>query len=293
MGSRKASSWFTATVICLLAATALVAAPNAIAQQIPELPQPSSKASVGQRVGLTDFTIEYFSPGVKNRTIWGGLVPYGELWRTGANAPTTLEASRDFSFGGTAVPAGKYSVLSIPGEKGWTVILNKNLKLRGTIGYDAKDDAARIGVVPAAVRPRERMAFIFSETTDDSTRLDLEWGTVLVSVPITVDTAAHTSASIDSALDEAWRPHFASARYLLDNGGNLPQALEYVETSIAIKATWWNNWVKAQILAKQGSTKDAIAAAEQAQKLGGDDPIYSGFFAETIGKSIATWKDAS
>ena len=169
----------------------------------------------------------------------------------------------------------------------------KNLKLQGTRGYDQKDDVARVQVTPAAAEPRERMTFIFSDTTEDATRLDLEWEKLRVSVPITVETTVHAGANIDKTLAEAWRPHFASARYLLENGGDLPKALEYVDTSIAIKPTWWNNWVKAQILAKQGKSKDAVASAEQAQKLGAGDPVYDGFFKDTVGKSIADWKKAS
>jgi len=277
-------------------ALALVLAPQerAAAQAAaPELPQPSPQASVSQRVGVTDFAVSYSSPGVKGRQIWGELVPYDELWRTGANAPTTLEASRDFTFGGKPVPAGTYTLLSIPGKTTWMVILNKNLKLQGTRGYEEKDDVARVTVTPAASPARERMTFLFADTVDDGSRLDLEWDKLRVSVPITVDTKGQARANIDKAVDEAWRPHFVSARYLLDNGGDLTQALGYVDTSIEIKPTWWNNWVKAQILAKQGKPADAVAAGERAQELGKGDPVYEGFFKETVSTSVADWKKKS
>jgi len=263
---------------------------GAVAQAAPELPQPSPQASVMQRVGVTDFTLSYSSPGVKNRQIWGGLVPYDELWRTGANAPTTLQASRDFTFGDKQVPAGTYSMLTIPGKSSWTVILNKNLKLQVTRGYEEKDDVARVTVTPVTSQPRERMTFLFADTTEDGTRLDLEWEKLRVSVPIKVDTKAQASASIEKSLDDAWRPHFVSARYLLENGGDLTQALGYADTSIGIKPTWWNNWVRAQILAKQGKASDAVAAAERAQTLGKGDPVYEGFFKDTVSTSIADWK---
>ena len=100
-------------------------------------------------------------------------------------------------------------------------------------------------------------------------------------------------ANIDKALAEAWRPHFASARWLLDNGGDLAQALGYVDTSIAIKPTWWNNWVRAQILAKQGKRPDAVAAAEKAQTLGKGDEVFEGFFKPQVAKAIADWKKQS
>lgn len=261
-----------------------------LAQDAPELPRPSPMARVEQRVGVTDFSVEYSSPGVKGRKIWGGLVAYDELWRTGANAATKLEASGDFTFGGTSVPAGTYSLLTIPGKTSWTVILNSKADLSGTRGYDQSNDVARATVKPAAAPMRERMAFLFSNTTDDATRLDLEWEKQRVSVPIQVETRNQVMTNIDETLAEAWRPHFASARWLLENDGDLGQAIEYVNTSIAIKPTWWNNWVKAQILAKQGSSTEAVAAAEQAKSLGAGDEVFEGFFKENIDKAIADWK---
>lgn len=285
-------SW--SAIRLLITAAVATFAPGALAQQTaPELPQASPNASVMQQVGLTKFTVTYSSPGVKGRTIWGELVPYDQLWRTGANLATQLDATRDFTFGGVKVPAGAYALYTIPGRSNWTVILNKNLNAGGTRGYDEKNDVARVTVTPTEVPPRERLAFLFANTTDNSSRLDMEWDTLRVSVPLTVDTDQQAKANIDKALDDAWRPHFASARYLLDSGGDLKTALGYIDTSIGIKSTWWNNWVKAQILAKQGKKVEAVAAAEQAQKLGQGDEVYEGFFKDQITKSIADWKKPS
>jgi len=279
----------------LAAAAAVVACalPAAAQQAAPELPQASPKARVEQQVGLTELAVAYNSPGVKGRAVWGELVPYDELWRTGANAATMLEASRDFTFAGTKVPAGTYALYTIPGKATWTVILNKNPGANGTRGYDEKNDVARVAVTPTTIPARERLAFLFADTTDDATRLDLEWDTLRVSVPVTVDTKAQAMANIDKAVGDAWRPHFASARYLLDSGGNLDQASGYIETSIAIKPTWWNSWVKAQILAKQGKRSEAVVAAEEAQKLGTGDEIFEGFFKAPVAKAIADWKQPS
>jgi hypothetical protein len=290
MVSRR--SWIAIRLLTAGAVAALAQA--ALAQQNPpELPLPSPNASVMQQVGLTKFTLTYSSPGVKGRAIWGALVPYDQLWRTGANLATQLEATRDFTFGGVKVPAGTYALYTIPGKTSWTVILNKNPNAGGTTGYDEKNDVARVTVTPTQVPARERLAFLFANTTDDSSRLDLEWDTLRVSVPLTVDTGQQVTANIDKALADAWRPHFASARYLLDSGGDLPTALGYIDTSIAIKSTWWNNWVKAQILAKQGKKAEAVVAAEQAQKLGQGDQTFEGFFKDQIAKSIADWKKSS
>lgn len=275
-----------------VAATALsLCASAAFAQAGPEIPAPSPKAKSEQRVGVTDFAIEYSSPGVKGREIFGGLVPFDELWRAGANMATKLTASRDFTFGGKAVPAGSYAYYAIPGRTGWTVILNSNATASGTTGYDEKNDVARVTVTPERLcAPRERLAYHFNDTTDDATNLDLEWADVRVRVPLKVETKAHVRASMDKSLADAWRPHFASARYLLDSGGDLGEALRLADTSVGIQPTWWNTWIRAQILAKQGRTADAVAAARRSQELGKGDGTYEGFFKETIAGSIGDWQ---
>ncbi len=261
-----------------------------LAQTAPELPAPSPLAGVEQRVGLTDFAISYSSPGVKGRKVWGELVPYDALWRTGANRATTFEASGDFTFGGKKVAAGKYSLLTIPGVSEWTVILNSVADLPGTRGYDEAKDVARVTLQPTTSPARERMTFIFSNTTDDATRLDLEWADLRLSIPIGVDTAPQVEAKIGEAVDNAWRPHFASARWLLDNDGDLDRALGFINTSESIKPTWWNTWVKAQILGKQGDKAGAVASATKAQDLGKSDAIFTEFFADQVAKSIASWQ---
>src|SRR5262245_28583736 len=274
-----------------LSVVAALLATGAFAQA-PETPAPSPKARVDQRVGLTDFSIEYSSPGVKGRKIFGGLLPLGELWRTGANASTKLTASKDFTFGDKAVPAGTYTLLTIPGTSSWTVILNKNLGIQATNGYDQKDDAARVDVTPATAGPRERMTFLFSDTTDDATRLDLERENLRVSVPVKVDTKAQVRAGIDKSLTDAWRPHFVAGRYLYDTGGDLDTALQYLDTSISIKPTWWNNWIRAQVLAKKGRPADAVAAAQKAQDLGKNDEVFQNNFKADVEKAVADWKKA-
>lgn len=278
------------TRLALAAALAAALLASVVMAQNPELPAPSPLARVEQRVGITDVSVEYSSPGVKGRTIWGELVPYDELWRTGANSATKLEVSTAFNFGGKEVAAGKYALYTIPTKGAWTVILNSKSDAGGTRGYDEKNDVARITVKPEASPQRERLTFIFSDTTDDSTRLDIEWEKLRVSIPITVKTKELALANVDKAIGDAWRPHFTSARWLLENNGDLGKALGYIDTSIQIKPTWWNNWVRAQVLAKQGKSGDAVAAAEKAQALGKGDEVYEGFFKDTVAKAISEWK---
>jgi hypothetical protein len=270
-----------------LAAVAAVVSP-ALAQTL-EVPAPSTKAKVEMRVGITDFSVDYSSPAMRGRKIFGGLLPYDKLWRTGANASTKLTASRDFTFGETAVPKGTYSVFTIPGASSWTVILNKNADASAD-EYDAKNDAARLTVTPAASGTRERMTFIFSDTTESTTRLDLEWESLRVSVPIKVDTQAQVMAGIDTTLAEAWRPYYQAGRYVVESSGNLDIALQYLDTSIGIKSTWWNNWWRAQALAKKGRTADAIAAGEKALEIGKGNETFEQFFKADVQKTVDGWK---
>jgi hypothetical protein len=261
----------------------------ALAQQAIEVPAPSLHAKVEQRVGITDFSVDYSSPAVRGRKIFGGLLPYDKIWRTGANASTKLTASRDFTFGDKPVPKGTYSVFSIPGASSWTVILNKDADASAQ-EYDDKKDIARVTVTPQSVGARERMTFIFSDTTESASRLDLEWDTLRVSIPIKVDTQAQVLAGIDSTLADAWRPYYQAGRYLVESGGNVDTAIGYLDTSIGIKSTWWNNWWRAQALAKKGKTADAIAAGEKAVQLGKGDNTFEQFFKADVQKTIDGWK---
>jgi hypothetical protein len=274
--------------VCMcLFATASVAAAQ---QAAPELPQPSPKARIEQRVGLTDFSIDYSSPGVKGRKIWGELVAYDKPWRTGANAATKLTVSRDFTFGGKPVPAGSYALYTVPGKTAWQVALNTSTDAWGNDGFDVKKDVVRVSVTPQAIKGRERLTFLLSDTSDDGVRIELEWEKLRVSIPVTVATKQQVLTGIDKALDDAWRPHFVSARYLLDNNGDLTKALGYIDQSIAIKPTWWNNWVRAQILAKQNRAQEAVATAEKALQLGTGDRMFESFFKEEVTKTVAGWK---
>lgn len=272
--------------LCTLALPSL----QPVAAQAPELPQPSPHARVEQRVGLSDISIDYSSPAVKGRTIWGELVAYDKPWRTGANAATKLSSSKDFTFGGKKVPAGTYALYTVPGKTTWSVVLNSSLEAWGNESYDTKKDVARINAKPETGDHRERLTFTFDDTTDDGTQLTLAWEKVRVRVPITVETKTQVKQNIDKSLADAWLPHFTAARYLLDQNGDLDQALSYIDQSIAIKPTWRNQWVRAQILNKKGKKSDAVASAEKASQLGKGDRVFEGFFKADVTKAVAEWK---
>lgn len=270
------------------ALVALTAMP-ALAQQL-ELPAPSPSAKVSQKVGLTEISVDYSSPATKGRKIWGDLVPWDKPWRTGANAATRITFSRDVTFGGKPVPAGTYSIVTVPAAQGWTVALSKELGLWvGGKPYDAKDDVVRVPATTAEIPSRERLTFLFSNTTDDETSLDMEWEKLRVSVPIKVDTASHTQASIKSTLEGAGRAHATAARYVADTAKDYDTALKYVDTSIAIQSNWYNNWIKADILARKGQYAEARKFAQASWDMGNKDPNF--FFRDTVSKALTEWKN--
>lgn len=259
------------------------------AQGAIELPAPSLKARVEQRVGITDVSVDYSSPGVKGRKIWGQVVPYDKVWRAGANAPTKLTVSRDFAFGGTAVPAGSYSVYVTPGKTTWAVALNTDLESTQDT-HDAKNDVARVTVTSAALPAvRERLIYLFSDTQDDRTNLDLEWERVRIRVPITIDTKAVVTAGIEKAIAAAWQPHNTAANYYF-SAGDLTRALALVDKSIAIESTWRNEWLRAQIQGKKANKAEAAASANRALALGKGDANFEQNVQPNIVKALAGWK---
>jgi hypothetical protein len=283
-GSPVALALAALLAIPITASTASTASAQAL-----DLPQLSPRARVEQRVGVTELSVDYSSPAIKGRKVWGVLVPYDKPWRAGANAATKLTASRDFSFGGTPLKAGSYSIFVIPARKQWTVLLNSDPAVSAP-ERDAKKDVARFTVAPAALAaPRERLVYLFSDTQDGRTSLDLEWERIRIRVPITVDTKGHVTAAIEKAIGEAWRPHAGAASYYF-NAGDLDRALALVDKSIAIASTWRNEWLRAQILGKKGKKADATAAANRALTLGKTDPVFEQFVKSDVTKAMAGWK---
>ena len=259
-------------------------------QSQPVLPQPSVRAAVEQTVGVANLRVDYSSPAVRGRTIWGELLPYGELWRAGANAATRLELSEAATIFGTAVPAGAYSIFMIPGETEWTVILNRDSSGRGYSAHDEAEDVARGTVTATDAPPRERLAYTFDDTTETSTNLVLDWAGKRVAIPITFDTNALVQANMDAVLGQAWRPHFNAGRYLLEQEGQQARALELLERSQQIQATWWNEWWLARALAALERREEARAHAEAAQRLGAGDQVFERNFAAQVQSALEEWR---
>ncbi len=282
----RSTTWSRLVVLtaAVLVSRAAAAQPAAI-----ETPAPSPKARVEQRVGITDVSIDYSSPGVKGRKIWGQVVPYDKVWRAGANAPTKLTVSRDFAFGGTQVKAGSYSVFVTPGKKTWTVALNTDLTATQD-SHDDKNDVAHVAVTPAALPAlRERLVYVFSDTQDDRTNLDLEWERVRIRVAIAIDTRGAVTAGIEKALAAAWQPHATAASYYF-NAGDLAKALALIDKSIGIESNWRNEWLRAQIQGKKGNKAEAAASANRALALGKGNANFEQNVQPDIVKALAGWK---
>lgn len=255
----------------LLTGVALAFAATLAAQSAPavKFPQASPPASLKQQVGVTDIEITYSRPSMKGRTIFGGLVPYGEIWRTGANSAPKITFNTAVKFEGTEVPAGTYELFTIPGQNEWTVIIHQDKSQWGTYAYDAKNDVARVTVKPEA-NPRtvETFAIGFNDLTATSATLNLAWENVRVPVKLTVDTVGLVVPQIDAALAAQTQPNamllFSSAMFYFENGLDLNKALEWMNAAIAARpGQMWMVYRKGLILAKMGDKAGAKAAAEE------------------------------
>ncbi|MBW3563498.1 MAG: DUF2911 domain-containing protein [Acidobacteria bacterium] len=249
----------------LLILTGLAFAPHLEAQF--QTPQASPRASISQTVGLTDVEVDYSRPGVKGRVIWGELVPYETLWRTGANAATTIEFSRDVVFEGKAVKAGRYALFTIPREGAWTVILNGNPDQPGTSQYDESLDVARVEIVPTRTpAPVERMTFVFPTVGDDEAVLRLEWERLALPMRIEVDTSDQVIESARAAIARMrdWRVPYRAAVYALEAGLIDEEVLGWTEVALDIEENYPTLSLRARALEQAGRTSEALATARRA-----------------------------
>jgi Protein of unknown function (DUF2911) len=233
-----------------------------------DLPRDSQHSAVTQRIGITDITITYSRPLVKGRPIWGKLVPYNEVWRTGANENTIIKFTDDVSIEGKPLPKGVYALFSIPGENQWTIIFSKVHTAWGSFTYNPADDALRVTVKPQATEPRETLTFDFDDVKPDSAVATLRWEKI--AVPFKVDVNVHdiVQASLHNQLQGlaqyTWEGWDDAATYLLTNKYDLNEALQYEETSIRTEPRFDNYLTKSQILDAMGRKDDSEMAKKQA-----------------------------
>lgn len=265
--------------------------------QVPAV-QASQKATVTQTVGDVNFTITYHRPSINGRKVWGELVPYGKVWRTGANNATVFETSGDVTINGQKLAAGKYSFYAIPTATDWTLIFNKTWDQWGTI-YDEKLDALRVTAKPVAVSDSaENLNYEFAGITPTTGVVHLKWEKLRV--PFTIDIGdvnsrlmgKHREALAAAKADDFQTPARAAAFVLnakLKTG--YPEALTWIDKSIAVRETFGNTRTKALLLAEMGKTAEAIAAGEKAVALGkASTPPANPEVLGMLEKSIADWK---
>ena len=237
-----------------------LAAGAAFAQQQLDMPRPSPNAWVSQMVGVTKISITYSRPGVKGRKIWGGLVPYGEVWRSGANENTTISFSTAVKVAGHDLPAGTYGLQTIPAEGDWTIIFSKDANEWGAFSYKQADDALRVQAKPQPAEFRERMAFEFDDVTDTTAKVVLHWEKLKVPFAIEVDTA---KLVVGKANADA-RAQLQAANWCIQNNTCLDDASRWVDASIAQQESFANLRVKALLLAKKHDPKGAVSYGEKA-----------------------------
>jgi hypothetical protein len=281
------------TVLFIAALAVLIAGLEAIAQtpQSPplpllRLPRVSPGAKVTQMIGLSEVTIYYHRPGVKGREIWGKLLPYGEVWRAGANEPTLFTFSDEVTIQGKKLPAGTYRFVTFPGQKEWTIIFNSEVKNWGTM-YEAKYDTLKFTVMPEAGPNEEWLSFSLTDLTPSSARVVLAWEKVRLGFKIEFNTLGKIQASVGN-----WQILNAAARYALTDKVYTSEAMVWVERSIAAEKNATNLGTKAELLAAAGKIKEALSMAEEALALGkAKDPKFEGSRqGQNLTRLIAEWK---
>jgi hypothetical protein len=237
-------------------------------------PQPSPAGSVSSTVGLTEVKIDYFRPKVKGRMIFGEgsdyLVPFGQIWRTGANSGSKLSLSTDAKIGGKDVAAGEYLIFSKPGASSWDFMLYSDLSLGGNVnGYDAEKEVIKVSVTPSTLNESvENMTFQIADISVDNTKanIHLAWDKTSIKVPIEVSFDEMVMKQIAANTQVNPSNYVQAASYYFNTGKDLNQALEWINMYFADgknENQFWNVHLKAQILAKMGKDKEAIETAEQ------------------------------
>lgn len=248
-----------------------------------DLPRLSPKASVSQIIGYTNITIDYCRPGVKGRTIWGELVPYNQVWRTGANEATTIQFTTDVAVNGNKVPAGKYSLFTFPTPDKWTVILNKTDKQWGAFNYKQEDDLLRFDVKPEKGAFTERQLFTFRNMTDSSIDVVMNWENLQINFKVEVDLTNQVHAKIKEAIaakPDNWQVYAESANYAADNEMFLDEALQWADKAISLDGAYYPYFVKAKILFKKNNLKEALKSLEKCRDAGRSDTNYQSFVAQ-------------
>jgi hypothetical protein len=261
------------TITTLVLGTSLFVAPGLRAEEAKKIdfPQASPSASVKEKVGVTTISVDYSRPSMRERKIFGGLVPYGDVWRTGANAATKVTFSTDVKLGGAAVPAGSYALFTIPGEAEWTVILSKVVEGQwGSYAYDKKDDLARIKAKSTSLsEPLETMNISIQDMHAGKANFVIAWEKTKVAVELDTEVVAKVKPQIEAAMaGSGEKPYFAAAMFYYENDVDMAKAKEWIEAAAKAQPdAVWIVYREGLILKKAGDKEGAMAAAKKAREL--------------------------
>ena len=252
--------------------------PIVAAAQVPGLigPEASPEAAVSQTLGLTELEVTYHRPATNGRAVWGALVPYGQVWRAGANENTTVSFSTPVSVSGTKLPAGTYGLHMIPTTGDWTVIFSRESGAWGSFSYDEKEDVARVTVKPEAAPHQERLSYTFDDPTTDSTVLAMRWEKLRVPIPIAIDRGRTVLEEYEAQLRGlprfGWQGWNQIANWAAQNDLDLDEATAWADRSIGMNRNFTNLRTKALVLTKKGDaaaadalTKEALSIATEAE----------------------------
>ena len=241
------------------------------------VPEASQAATVTQRIGLTDITINYHSPLTKGRTIWGDLIPYDQVWRAGANENTVITFSTDVKVEGYQLAAGSYGLHTIPGEKQWIIIFSKNNAAWGSFFYNDKEDALRVSVKPKKVEMQEWLSYTFDSPQPQSVTALLTWEKLAVPFTINIDVpeivVQHMRKELTNINGFFWQGYHQAANYCIDHKIHLDDAAAWIEKSIGIQKTFANLNTKAKLTALKGKTAEADAMKKEALSMANEEQL--------------------
>lgn len=277
--------------VALLALLTGLLSQSAVAQL--SLPEPSPPATVKQKIGFTDLTIDYSRPAVKGRAIFGGLVPYGKIWRTGASDATILTTSEPLTVGGKQLPAGPYSLFTIPNRGEWTIILNKHVGGHGLDGYDEKNDVMRFTVkADSSARSYESFTIEVQDLVRNQANLYLSWANTSVHFPLSSNADERITAEIMDRINvkKEDKPglYYQAALYYFDQEKDTKQALTWATRAVELKPAFNYLHLQAKLLARAGDYKGAIAAARKSAEVAGQEKFTD--YVTLNNRLIAEWE---
>lgn len=266
--SRHFASLFVIAGLLLIALPSSAQFQNGNQSIVLTLPEISQHSVLTQRIGITDITINYHRPLVNGRKVFGGLVPYGQVWRAGADQNTTISFTDPVTIEGKPLARGTYGLHMIPGESEWTIIFSNNYTSWGSFSYDQKEDALRLTVKPQPGEFHEALAYDFDDMKPDSAQVTLRWEKIAVAFHVGVNVNEIVTQSIKNELRNTggftWMGYDDAATYLLESKGDLKQALNYADQAIQNEERFDDLLTKSRILDAMGKKDEATTARNKA-----------------------------